>query len=329
MRDLYKKIDSLITKLNFDEIWKGFTPCDFALYNKETVFLKNEEIPPDERYMGNTAKIIDGKPIAIWHVSDAPKVDPETLASKVVHEMFHGFQMSQGDTRWADEFKLFAYPRDLDNYELKLAENHYLAKAMEENCQTSFEQFSTIRRARKRLIGDFIIEEFKTETLEGTATYVELMALKQISHEKFVDAVEKHIKIIRNPEKLFNIRDISYSVGAMLCIALKVMGINFHHELTETRTLFELIELKPNIVETKFETFQSELQKRFDDFHKSHSNKVSVKKQITGFDPMNMVRLGDEILCEHFVCLDDLIIDGKVLLIMEKNSFYDVVSYLN
>jgi len=328
MQELHNQVETILQKIDFNAIWQGFTPCDFALYNDETVYFRNNETPWDERFMGNTAKEINGTLTAIWHVQNPTDEDPELLAMGIVHEMFHAFQAKQGETRWVNEFAMFAYPHDLDNYQLKMAENFTLAKAFEENSRDRFEEFAVLRRARRRLIGEAITEELNAETIEGMAEYAGLMALKQISHEKFVREAVMHLEHIRNSENLFNMRRLSYSVGCLMCLTLKSLGVDFHHELSEVRPLFDLIQWQQNSIETNFSKFQQNLKTRFQNFRTQHTAEIKKSALITGFDPMNMVRLGDEFLCESFIVLDGEFIKGPVLLVMEEGSWRQVRSYI-
>jgi len=192
----------------------------------------------------------------------------------------------------------------------------------------NLEKLEVIRQARKRIIVNAINQELAAETFEGMAEYAGLMALRQISQEKFAAEVEKQLLFICNPENLFDTRRVSYFVGSIICMTLKSLGIDFHHELSETRPLFDLIQLNPSAVEISLNEFQQSLSNRFDSFRKQHSKKVEVDALITGFDPMNMVRLGDEFLCKHFVVLDGEFIQGPVLLEMEEGSLRRVRAYI-
>jgi len=328
MRKLYTEVENIIKKLDFNAIWKGFKPCNFVLYNENTVFFKNKQIPWDDRFMGNTAREIDGTQTAMWSVPSPNNEDPELLAMGIVHEMFHAFQNQQGESRRIDEFVMFTYPRDVDNYHLKLAETHYLIKAFGENSEVDFEQFAILRRARKAIIGDALQQELLAETFEGMAEYAGMMALRQISHKKFMEQLEKQLMYVRNPDNLFDMRRVSYYIGSILCMTLKALGRDFYHELSETKPLFDLINWKPTIIDESFEKYQQDLQKKFDDFRKNHSNMVKKDGLITGFDPMNMVRLGDEFLCKNFVMIDDEFVQGPVLLLMEEGTLRQVKGYL-
>jgi len=80
---LYKLVEFELNKVNFNDLWKGFSKYEFALYNKRKVFLKNGEIPYDNRFLGNTSIDYDGRNLAIWYVEDLDKEDSRELASNI------------------------------------------------------------------------------------------------------------------------------------------------------------------------------------------------------------------------------------------------------
>ena len=89
MRELYNSIELELDKVKYNNLWPGFSRMEFAIYNKAKVFLKNEEIPYDERFLGNTSINYNGRNLAIWYVEDPGQQDGKELASNIVHEMFH------------------------------------------------------------------------------------------------------------------------------------------------------------------------------------------------------------------------------------------------
>jgi len=222
MQKLYTEVENILKKVDFDAIWKGFAPCEFIL---------NDVAKPNEE-------------------------DVELLAMRVVHEMFHTFQTKQGESRKINDLAMSAYPHDIDNYHLKIAENHYLIKAFGENSEVDFEQFAVLRRARKRIIGDAINQELLVETFEGMAEYAGMMALRQISHQKFMGQLEKQLVYARNPENLCSMWRLSRHVGSILCMTLKALGMDFYHKLSEPRPLFDLIKWKPTIIDECFGKIQ-------------------------------------------------------------------------
>src|SRR5690554_3255767 len=131
MRDLYRSIEVGLDKVDFNNIWPGFFRMEFAIYNKDRVFLKDEEIPYDERFLGNTSIDYNGRRLAIWYVEESDKEDSRELASNIVHEMFHSHQMSNNEIRFPNDLKGLDYPMDLKNYEIKHRENKLLVKALD------------------------------------------------------------------------------------------------------------------------------------------------------------------------------------------------------
>ena len=310
MQNIFQQLDDLLEKVDFEAIWPGFAPCEYILFIDNRGYLKGEEIPWTS-YMACTAMDYEGRVVATWVIENPDDIDFERVASGLAHEMFHAFQSSQNDRRGPDEFALFAYPQDLENYQLKLAENNYLAKAFAENSMTALEQFITLRKARARIIGDAIRQEWLCETGEGMAEYAGLMALNQLSPQKFAQDVDKHIAWLCDPESLFHVRRISYSVGCVMCLALKAVGIDFMHKLGDKRTLFEIIPQSPGVVEEHLEKRRIMLKNKFDAVREG-GKKNERKATIMGFDPMNMWYAGNEVLCDRFVILDGEHIQGPL-----------------
>ena len=327
-KSLINQIDEMLNNIDFTAIWPDFAPCDFALYDKETVHLRNRQMPWDARFSGNTAIMLDDAPLAIWHVENPDEIDIRRLTANLVHEMFHAFQGEKGDTRHPDEFALLDYPHDLDNYRLKLAENHYLVKAVTDNSMMDLQQFSVLREARRRIVGEAMEQEQRAETVEGMAEYAGLTALGQLSRTKLMEEIQAHLTILRSPRDLFDIRRVSYSVGCLLCFALKSLGIDFYHDLSDRRTIYDFIPQELNEIETNFMKIQQDKQKRFNDFLANHYERIGCSAEITGLDPINMEKLGDEFLCYNFVKLGDLYVKGPVMLEMAAGSLRQVVSYI-
>ena len=99
MKELYSKIYHNLQKIDFESIWHGFSPCEFALYDEHKVYFFDRTQPVDNRFLGNTSIFYDGKPLAIWKVTNPMLQDPILLTAKIVHEMFHSFQKEQHEER--------------------------------------------------------------------------------------------------------------------------------------------------------------------------------------------------------------------------------------
>ena len=73
MRELYDEVARHLDTIDFETIWAGFTPFEFALFDEHSVYFADKKIPWDKRFLGNTAIHFDGKPLAIWGIRPVPK----------------------------------------------------------------------------------------------------------------------------------------------------------------------------------------------------------------------------------------------------------------
>ena len=118
LHEYYSEINSRIEKIDFDALWKDFKPLKFALYNDKKCFFDGQYIEKTDDFFANTAIEFNGEVIAIWNVSEP--TDSDVLTSKIVHEMFHGFQTISGEKRYADEMDaLFEYCYSNENLSVK------------------------------------------------------------------------------------------------------------------------------------------------------------------------------------------------------------------
>lgn len=350
MRTLYSEVEELIQKIDFEAIWPQFRAYDFALYDDIDIYMKNQTIPYDQRFLGNTAIEIEDTVIAIWKVERPDREDPVLLASNIVHEMFHAFQRERSETRYPDDLVLLDYPTSIENFELKYSENLFLSLALKshsfESKREYFNSFVSCRLYREGILGQMIEQEYRVETIEGMAEYVGLMALKQLSPFLFHYREDKICDYLKSPdERLFYVRKNGYYTGAAICLILKELGIDFYHDLeTTNKTLFtflgkdELQPVKPLLsddeIESNYEAFMSTRNELFDQFLSNHNEEIQIKANIVGYDPMNMYKRGDEILCSHFILLREVghneshYIQGPVLLKMKTGSLREVEAYI-
>lgn len=350
MRELYSEIIILLEHINFDLLWKGFHIFQFALYNETTVYFDTFEVPYDNRFLGNTSIKYEDKQIAIWQVTDPKQEDPEILMSKLVHEMFHAFQFEVKESRFPQDLRILDYPIDTRNFGLKYAENNILADAYMESDTSQkrilLSQFISIRKQRKEIIGDMIQCEYLSETAEGIADYVGTMALKQISVEKYKNSMNQYIDYLRNPgEMLFNVRKISYYSGAVFLITVVGADISVYHDIGNCKeSVFELISTSFDVINTVRIVYDKDIEEQvkcylahkemcFDEFFKSRREQTKANSTICGYDPMNMIKLNNKILCSRFIILKDNItnkqtfLQGPIMLEMKQGSINQVFSY--
>jgi len=351
MRELYKVVDEIIDSLDFDKIWTGFTKFKFALYDKDNVYFEDKVIPYDNRFLGNTSIEYNGDFIAIWYVENPHKKDSYILAADLVHEMFHAFQRTHGESRYPNDLKMLDYPNNVENYAIRHMENVLLADAILSDelgvKRESLENYIAMRKYRENLIGDIIKQEYYAETIEGMAEYVGSMALKQISYEKYSNRVRGFIENLKTLDNhFFDTRRLSYYAGAVFCILLSETGTSIQHKIGETeKPIFSLITessraKKPTIniniddLAEKIEKYTNDKKSKFDDFFKADNKMVEGNYFICGYDPMNMIKIDDRILCSRFVMLksndndEPTFIKGPVVVNLKRNSSNEVCSFV-
>lgn len=309
MRQLYEKLECLLQLVPFEDISPGFGRCDFAIYNSAHVFLADCVIPWDNRFVGNTALEFEGDYIAIYQVENPRETDIELLAANLVHEMFHVYQMRSGQNRWPDDFLLLAYPDDIENYRLKYAENQLLAAAYHETGQRKNQllaAFCGIRRQRAKQVGEYFEQELLAEQLEGGAEYAGCRALESINPDKFHAKLAHYLDTLQTVDKIFfDIRRLSYFTGAVY----RLTRADCAKEDSLQTELFEYRQLKSGQIRAFME-----------------QNPVEIREDcmICGYDPMNMIICGRQVLCTHFVRLQSgentRYLKGPVLLELKEGK---------
>ncbi len=352
MRELYTAVMKILNHLDFERIWNGFSAFRFALYDSESVYFDDSVIPVDKRFLGNTAIEFNGEQIAIWHVQSPKDEDPELLAANLTHEMFHAFQRHLGETRFPSDLIILDYPNTKENLTYKYFENQLLVEAFlqkdKRKQQELISQFISARKYRGELIGDIILQEFKTETIEGMAEYAGSSALKQISEEKYNNRIHQYLEFLKVKDGLlFNTRQLLYYSGAVFCLLLSEAGVSFQHEIGNTDdSLFEWVALgipgeRPKIktepeLLSNLQIYTDDKQREFKEFLQQHKEVVSGNYIICGYDPMNMKKDGTRILCTHFIMLrkaegeeeEPVFVKGPVMVILRNNSYNRVTEYI-
>ncbi|NBG88158.1 hypothetical protein [Isachenkonia alkalipeptolytica] len=97
-----------------------------------------------------------------------------------------------------------------------MKENRLISKLMENFNEADFESLLSLRKYR---LSNYEYEyryESGVEQIEGSAEYMELNALKQISEEKYHVKIAGMLRKICNPKNCFPIRILSYAVGGLM-----------------------------------------------------------------------------------------------------------------
>ena len=312
LRKLYREVETILNKVDFEQIVPGFHRCRFALYTQEEICLDGQMMPYNEQFMGNTSLCYDGEYIAIWNVGLDGVEDREELAASMVHEMFHCHQNALGEKRFPSDLKLLAYPDDAENLARKYNENCALADAYEHRDADALARFAAIRQMRLAQYPDMVREELKAETLEGMAEYAGMRALGMIAPEKFESKVRDYLRRLRaESEQQFDIRRISYFVGAVFFLCRNRLGYRVRNEIGSELTAYEQnpvtpaaeVTVQPSpFVETTYAKLVGD-RKRMIDQHIAASVYTPCIGMICGYDPMNMFRVGKHIYCKYIVFL--------------------------
>ncbi len=245
LETLYTKVKEGIESLDFKSIWPGFKPLKFALYNDEKCFFDGHYIKKTDEFCANTSICYQGEQIAIWMVQQ--EEDIAVLTSKIVHEMFHGYQNIMGWDCWARELEaLYRYEYKAENLSLKLRENELLLELLDEKNDAALHELLEHRKLRSALFPYEFSYESKVEEIEGTANYVEWQALKQIDKTKADELVAQMRRHITKVEYLFPIRISTYYTGALMINALNEAGKYSFETATRPVILSGLKDIEPS-----------------------------------------------------------------------------------
>lgn len=321
MMDLYGAVSVRLDKIDFPALWPGFARAPFALYDDEMVWLDGTTIPRDDRFLGNTTILLDGAWTAIWNA--AGDEDPDELAAQMVHEMFHSFQQSRGEARFPDDLELLRLGIDECELALRALECAILAER-----RPSLPRLADAR-ARRRAANPALTREAElAETAEGMAELMGMAALFRIAPEKGERLRARHQARLGDAEHLANTRRMAYFSGALLLAAAREAGLSpFHDVGREARTLGEIIlsEVPPEDAGdapdvSEIARMQMRRARERCVVFRDSAARIEGRGRITGYDPMNMTRADNLLLCDRFVMLDGKLIEGPLLLEMAAAS---------
>ena len=311
LKELYKEVSLYISKIDFNKLWSRFYPLRFALYDDNHCYFDGQYITKTNDFLANTAIEYQGENIAIWNVME--EVDPKYLASKMIHEMFHGFQRINNESRFPNETNaIYNYHYSNENLSIKFVENQLIIELVKEFDKDKFELLLSLKKYRQLNHNYEFNYEAKIEQIEGSANYVELSALKEIDYKLYLNKLEEMIDSLKKPEKLFPVRIISYDSGALLLHILKENKIDFSMGFSDATFIEKLIEnvlpiLNPN------DLFMSPyISSYFNNSKKIIDNAVAKKNivldksvKLLGFNVYNAVYLDGYIISKYFIMYED------------------------
>ena len=276
LKELYYEIKKNIDKVDFNKLWKGFKPLKFAIYNEKECFFNGEYVEKTEAFIANTAINYNGEVIAIWNVME--DTDHVVLASKMIHEMFHGYQMINGESRFPDELDaLYNYKYNDENFSIKLEENKILIKLLDNFNTDDFNQLLEYRKYRYDKYQYEYLYESKIEQIEGTANYVELNVLKQLSNELYQEKINNLKKELLNKESYFPIRVLCYDIGALLLTILSTNSINFNDGFNDESFSLSLVKNVSKKEVVKVSYFSDDINKYYNHAKEIINNALNKK----------------------------------------------------
>ncbi|MCK8061612.1 MULTISPECIES: hypothetical protein [unclassified Fusibacter] len=355
MIGLIKKIRKKIQRIDFEGLWPGFIPYEFALYSEDAVYLNDVVLPWDASFAGDTGLFFEGRFIAILKVSEKDMVDLDVLTARIVGTMFTTHQLTASEDRYYCELKALEYPYDFDNLESKYAEHCFLTAAYRHKEHSIKRELLVMymysKSNRKRLIGEMLNYEKSVQSIEGSVEYVSLKVLKTLSPQKYQKRIAATLKWLdSHDEKLIDTRRSACYSGALLCEICDELGIEFRNKIGSSENyIFDVVfdKLQPEqikapmspiylkgdskrILKKHFESIQSEIYDV-----ETHFDAAVVKGhfQIRAYDPLNMTRFVNKTLHRSYVGLYDgnemRIIKGPVVVYSKDSDFSVVVKYVH
>lgn len=361
MIERMKELDGYLNIIDYDSLWEGFSKTNYAIYNDE-IFYINDDFgldldlvkegylfvgKTDERFIGNTAIKINDEYVAIWNEDYISNdMDNKRLASLIIHEMFHCFQLTSGEKRFPNELLGIDYPITIENISLRMIERQYLLDACLEKDKNKKRElltlFYSVRDKREALMESIIDYEKAIESVEGTAVYVEFKALNQLLGGGEDLSLGRYVEgFTKLSEENLKIRESTYKQGLLLGLIADEYILNWKSEFFNSeeylsdfiRGKLEMKEVNVNYKDqdlseiTKYiNNWVEERDRIFDEFDKEDKlNSLEENIQVTGFDPMNIVKRGKEMIHKNFLRIkigeDEQIIKGPVKAIIGDNVF--------
>ena len=312
LQHIAEEVAHRLSALDFAQLWPGFHPYRFALYDEDTVFLNGAFFPRTADFVGNTAIVYKGEHIAIWNLTEEPDVD--VLSAKIVHEMFHAFQQECGEKRFANEFEaILKYQNSVELLALRCEENRILSSLCAAFEEVAFTRLLSLRKLRMQQYPYEYTYESCIEAIEGAAQFVELSALRALDAEKHAQALARLQARLASVDSLFPTRVACYDSGAAMLLACAAGGRTLPCSLGKETAVFyqALINSAPlpghavlvsDAVAEYFEADQAALQARFARAFQ-HPLSFPADAVVKCFNVYGPRKLGPHILSEYFLMI--------------------------
>lgn len=240
LESMYYKVAAAISELDFSRIWPGFEPIRFAFFDDKQCFFDGKYIKKTDEFCANTSIVYEGEQIATWMLEE--ELEISVLASKIVHEMFHGYQTLNGWDCWPNEIEaLYRYEYNAENLSLRLRENELLLALLDRFNEASLQELLALRRLRSGKFPYQFLYEMQTEEIEGTANYVEWQVLKQLDAQRADRLADQMRAFLTKPENHFPVRISCYYTGVLMINALLDAG-TYHFDASKRPAILALLD---------------------------------------------------------------------------------------
>lgn len=332
LQQYYNQVSQRIDNVQFENVWPGFEPCKFALYNDTQCYYNDQHIDKTDVFVANTAIEYNGEYIAIWEI-ESELICLDSLTACIIHEMWHAHQFTMGESRWANEMHaLQHYQYDAQAISIKLHEATLMCEILAGN-KGAYEQLLLTRASRQKLFGYQYNYEAKVEQIEGSALYIELMVLKQLNTPKYNDRLNRALAQITDPCRYLPIRTACYTVGALLLMCIKKCS-NFDYT-TFTSTPFSVAILKDICPITTKIAANSDISQCIKQYH--HTTQDIINRAVSdsnvvlqgdytlvGINIWDARQLGNYVTSSYFVAYQDnnetKVLNGNFVVLMHDNG---------
>ncbi len=307
--------------------WPGFSLVAYAFYDREKVYLYNhpkygesEQIAWNDKFSGSTLILFEEYPTAIVNLDVCQGF--EEAYSLACHELFHGFQYLNAETRFPNETLGMTYPLIAENVELRGKERHYLYMAVLSSSGTEklthLSKFIQYREMRRGLINPYLDFELAIETIEGPAFYVEFQAYREVSSLSYEQAISNYgSDLLDNEGATVNLRKSCYSSGLFLCLLLDETCPDWKsrffatssglYDLVKEVVMWERVAVEQVEVSSETLTIMEKVFKNkqtiFGEFEAKNGFHLYIVGDITsrGYDPMNIIVDEKRLLHKNFL----------------------------
>lgn len=341
LQKTYDRVSSRLDRVDMAALWPGFRRYPFALNDGRNACVAGEMLPRPEVFRGNTAIPWGDGYMAVWDIGQDPVADADELAGHLAHEMFHAHQLTLGESRFPDDLRMLRCPPTAEALALRQREHRLLARAAEhpapEEASRLLAEVFALRALREQCCPEDARQGFLAETVEGTAEWVGLSALAQLSPEKAAQRLQQVAARLTDAGlHQLDTRRVSYDSGVCLLALARLAGLPLpagQEESVSAQLAAQVPSVRPAHLypkETAHWTAmlahqREQRQNVLTDFRTRPLRRLQGPFRLCGYDPMNMWRQDDCLFGTGFFLLEEgagrrIPLTGETLLTMAHGS---------